>query len=228
MAKFYPYTVNSGQFNMDFDQGLVEYVYDKKEPVLRLYGWSPACVSLGRNQDVNSINEIYCRHNGIDIVVRPTGGRALFHSNELTYSFVCPVDFLEQGESVILSYKEISGAIKNAFSLLNIEADFPENKKTNFSPEYCMSLATGADLSFCGKKLVGSAQYRKQGIILQHGSILFNYNVEIIKNIFGQNTDLSHITTINDINPEISIWDICQAMKTGFENYFKISFEISN
>ena len=224
---FLPFRPNNGNTNMDLDERLLNFAIknDWQVPVLRFYGWAPACVSLGRNQDDEDINKVYCAEHGIDIVRRLTGGRALFHDDELTYSFVCPSSFLKSGETVLKSYKEISGALAAGFKRLGIELGFPETKKASTNYAYCMSLSTGADLSFCGKKIVGSAQYRKHNYILQHGSILFSYDTDKIKNIFGEEPEQNKITTLRDILPGISGYELCNALKKGMEEYFSIEFD---
>ena len=227
MAILFDYKINSGHINMTEDERLLNLSIENKEnsPILRLYGWSPACVSLGRNQPEESINVDYCKNNKIDIVRRMTGGRGLLHDKELTYAFICPESFLSCKNSVIESYKEISGALIEGFKELNINLSFPENKKAATKFDYCMSISTGADLSFEGKKIVGSAQLRKQGYILQHGSILFDYDESTIKEIFSEEVDKKSITTINEINPDISILDLSKAIKSGFEKHFNIEFK---
>ena len=223
---YIPYSVHSGDFNMEYDEELLNTAIEKAlhEPILRFYGWSPACVSLGRNQSDEHINKSFCRYHKIDIVKRLTGGRALLHDNELTYSFVCPADFLKHGESVINSYKEISGAIALGLRKAGIQAEFPQNKKASTNFEYCMSLSTGADLSYNGRKIVGSAQFRKHGYILQHGSLMFDYDSELIKNIFGENPQEDKITTINQIS-SLKLDELCSFLKAGFEEYFCIEFK---
>ena len=224
---FFPYKVNNGYTNMGLDESILNFAIanDWKIPVLRFYGWSPACVSLGRNQDDSCIDREYCKQNNIDIVRRLTGGRALLHDDELTYSFICPVSFLDKGETVLLSYKEISGALAQGFKELGIDVDFPQQKKVYTKHEYCMSLSTGADLSYNDKKIVGSAQFRKQGYILQHGSILFDYDKAKIKSIFQEEPDSAHIVTIKELFTNLSRYDFCSAIKTGVEKFFNIEFE---
>jgi lipoate-protein ligase A len=219
------YKENTGKYNMDFDlEMLNQSVREKdKEPVLRFYGWSPACVSLGRNQAENKINNEYCREHDIDIVKRVTGGRGLLHDDEVTYSFVCPIDFLNAGDSVINSYKEISSAIIEGFKNIDINLELGGKKKVEASHDYCMLLSTGADLSYNGKKLIGSAQYRTQGYLLQHGSVLFSYNKEVIENIFNEKTNENSITCINEINTKLTRYDITEAMKKGFKEFFTAS-----
>lgn len=207
---FIPYDVKTGAENMQTDNNLLENAVktNLKEPVFRLYGWKPACVSLGRNQKSDFIDEEVLKENNIDVVRRLTGGRALLHDNEITYSFICPESFLKNGFNVVKSYKEISQILINAFNKIGIELDFGGIKKPLKHPDYCMMAATGADLCFDNKKLIGSAQFRKEGYILQHGSILYDYDLNILEKVFKEKVDTSSIITIKEINPEISKQDI--------------------
>src|SRR5574344_95397 len=230
MGYFVPYNVYSGQKNMQIDSDILEFAISKKinYPIFRLYGWNPSCVSLGRNQNDNHIDKDYCQLNNIDIVRRLTGGRGLLHDDELTYSFVCPVSYLKSGEKVVESYKEISGAIATGLKLCNIIAEFSTEKKTDIKYEYCMSLSTGADLCYEGKKIVGSAQFRKQGYILQHGSIIFSLNNEQIEKIFKEEPNSSHIATIKSTLPNLSKKTMCECLKKGVEKYFAIQLSSQN
>ena len=226
MAIFHDYKVDSGQINMSTDENLLNFAIENslREPILRLYGWSPACVSLGRNQADSAVNQEYCENNKINIVKRLTGGRALLHDKELTYSFICPANFLNSSNSVILSYKEISNALILGFKKLDIELTFPENKKPNSKFDYCMSISTGADLSYKNKKLIGSAQFRKNNYLLQHGSILIDFDEEIIQNIFNETICEDSIITLKKINLDINIKTLAISIKQGFEEYFNINF----
>ncbi len=226
MAILIEYKENTGSYNMDFDKTLLDRAISGKikEPVLRFYGWSPACISLGRNQSSDNINTEYCKKTGIDIVRRITGGRGLLHDDELTYSFICSSDFLKDGNNIISSYKEISSAIIKGFRKLNIELDFGQKKQHRNSSDYCMLLSTGADLCYNGKKLIGSAQYRKQGFILQHGSVLFSYRKEVIKHIFNEEVQENTITCIKEIAPSLTKKDIAEAVLSGFSSYFSVLF----
>lgn len=226
-AYFIPYSVNNGKFNMKKDEQILSYAIKRSlnAPILRLYGWKPYCISLGRNQTGDKINREYCYMNGIDIVKRLTGGRALLHDKELTYSFVTPIEFLQEGSSVMSSYKEISGAVVEGLKLTGIETEFPANKKASTNFEYCMSLCTGADLSYNGMKLVGSAQFRKHGYILQHGSILIDFDSKKIENIFGEKPNEQKIISLSKIKPAFDFDNLCDNIKSGFENYFNLKFE---
>lgn len=212
---FLPFEINTGAFNMQKDADLLENAIKDKlsEPIFRLYGWSPACVSLGRNQKIAFIDENFLQSNNIDIVRRLTGGRALLHDNEITYSYVCPVSSLEHGENVTESYKEISQIFIDKFKKLGIELEFG-GKPARGHFDYCMLVSTGADLCCNGKKLIGSAQFRKEGYILQHGSILYDYDKTLLEKIFNEPINTSSITCIREINPEISQKDIIDLFVT--------------
>ncbi len=212
--RFIPFEVKTGQENMQIDSDLLEYAIKNqlKEPIFRLYGWSPACVSLGRNQKSDFLDLAFLKQNNIDYVRRLTGGRALLHDNEITYSYICPASFLENGENVVNSYKEISKILIAAFKKLDIELDFGGIKKVNGHKDYCMLVSTGADLCYQNRKLIGSAQFRKEGYILQHGSILYDYDKELLEKIFKEEVDTSSIISIKEINSNITKKDILKML----------------
>lgn len=209
-----PYHTNCGQVNMNIDSELLESsIRDgKKEPIFRLYGWNPPCVSLGRNQNDSFLNREFLKKNNIDVVRRLTGGRALLHDNEITYSFICPISYLENGEHVVSSYKEISQILIDKFKKLGIELSFGSEKPVKTGFDYCMLISTGADLCYQGKKLIGSAQCRKNGYILQHGSILYDYNRTLLEQIFNEPVNTDEITTVKEINPNLTKEEILKVM----------------
>lgn len=206
-----PYEVKTGFENMQTDLGLLEKAIKEKlkEPIFRLYGWSPACVSLGRNQKDDFLDKDFLKSKNIDVVRRITGGRALLHDDEITYSFICPIEYLKNGDNVTASYKEISQILINGLEKLGIELEFGMQKAVRLKFDYCMLISTGADLCYKGKKLIGSAQCRKEGYILQHGAIMYDYNPELLGKIF--NEEVSDITSIKEINPKIAKEDVINA-----------------
>lgn len=201
---------------MQIDSDLLDFAIKNslQEPIFRLYGWSPACVSLGRNQNDEFLDREFLKSNNIDVVRRLTGGRALLHDKELTYSYICPVSSLKTGQSVVESYKEISQILIDGFEKLGINLEFPQNKRPRTKNDYCMCISTGADLSYEGKKFIGSAQLRKEGYILQHGSILFDYDKDLIERIFSEKTDENALICLNRINSKID----CQAVISSLLN----------
>ena len=223
MAHLIEFETLTGEENMKKDLFLFENACKnkQKEPTLRFYAWKPACVSLGRNQNTDKINIKYCKENNIDITRRITGGRALLHQDELTYSFICPIAFLGS-VSIQKSYEIISGALIKGFKELELDVDFG-SKKPDTKYNYCMLLSTGADLNYQNRKIVGSAQYRANGYVLQHGSILYTINSNHIKNIF--NEDIEHkLITLSEIMPEINTNKIINALINGFEKKFNVKF----
>lgn len=213
--KVIEFEINNGETNMQIDSDLLDYAIANQleTPLFRFYAWSPACVSLGRNQSDEFLDKDFLHSRNIDVVKRLTGGRALLHDKELTYSYICPVSCLKNGGSVVASYKEISQILIDGFAKLDILLEFPQNKKAHTKFDYCMSISTGADLSHNGKKLIGSAQFRKDDYILQHGSILFDYDKGLIEKIFGEKVDEDFITTIKQIAPNLTINKLCDALQ---------------
>lgn len=212
MMKFIPYEVKTGAENMQTDSDLLDFAVQNKldYPIFRLYGWHPACISLGRNQQDAFIDKKFLKDTGIDLVKRLTGGRALLHDNEITYSYICPVSCLKHGENVMQSYVEISQILIDGFAKLGIELDFGASKPVNTKFDYCMLISTGADLCYKGKKLIGSAQCRKESYILQHGSILYDYDAALLEKIFNEPVSTDTITSVKEINPDILKNDVIE------------------
>ena len=183
----------------------------EKEPIFRLYAWNPKCISLGRNQKGDFLTQ------NIDCVRRLTGGRALLHDNEITYSFVSPINTIPNGETIIESYKYISGILIDFFKTLGVNLNFGENKRVSTHFDYCMLLSTGADVCYQGKKIIGSAQFRKNGYLLQHGSILFGYDKELLENLFKE--EVKGITTVNEILPDITKYEFVKKLENFIKAY---------
>ena len=196
--KYLGFSVNSGSLNMEIDTQMLENAISnsEKDILFRLYGWSPMCISLGRNQKDDFLT------GEIEAVRRLTGGRALLHDDEITYCCVAPADAIPNGQSVVDSYKYISGILIDFFRTLGVELDFGENKRVSTHYDYCMLLSTGADVCYKGQKIIGSAQCRKNGYILQHGSILFGYDKSLLENLFHE--EVKGIVTVNEILPTLT------------------------
>ena len=171
---------NSGEFNMQFDLDLVNRYKKSKTDYIRVYQWKPYAISLGYNQKNIEVSKDKCDLAGIDIVQRPTGGRAVFHTEELTYSVVMN----GEGKSVSEIYRFISEKLVKAF--VKYDSDLEkclsfEKSKLNFQEHYqnkssfaCFSASALNEIKANGKKLVGSAQRKLGDVVLQHGSILLN------------------------------------------------------
>lgn len=170
---------NTGEFNMQFDEMLVRHLLEGNGvPTVRVYRWKPWAISLGYHQDMSDIDMSLCKKNGIDVVRRPTGGRAILHAEELTYSVVMPAD----RRGIHQVYNDISKALVEGLkefgvmvSLQRSQPDFARMYK-NPSSIPCFSSSARYEIEWNGRKLVGSAQRRYSGgsgdVVLQHGSIL--------------------------------------------------------
>jgi len=208
--------VNSGTQNMALDLKMLDFAIKNKidYALIRFYQWYPKCISLGRNQ-----KEDCCDNLDIDVVKRPSGGRALLHDRELTYCFVSPVF----KPSIIESYKDISDGLILGFKKLGVKLNYAKNENSNLN--YCMNISSGADVSYKGKKFIGSAQYRKGCYLLQHGSIPYSLDYDLIEKIFSQKIKKEHIITLNEIGEEtgreFSTREIIEALKEGFREKFE-------
>lgn len=174
----------TGEYNMKFDTGrTMECSKGKAKPMFRLYGWKPWSVSLGANQKENDIDEKECKERGFDIVRRPTGGRAVLHANEITYSVVTP---LPQGLTIHDAYRDIHIFLLEIFekagcSGLDFERsqhDFRNHYKNSDMSVSCFASSARYEITHNGKKIVGSAQRLFGNILLQHGSILLDQGHE--------------------------------------------------
>lgn len=196
--KYYGFSTHTGEDNMQIDSDILENAIatNLQEPIFRLYAWEPKCISIGRNQKDNFLT------GNISAVRRLTGGRALLHDDEITYSCVTPISAIPNGEGITESYKYISGILIDFFKTLGVELNYGENKRISTKFDYCMLLSTGADVCYNGNKIIGSAQFRKNGYILQHGSILFGYDKELLEKLF--NEEVKGITTVKNILPNMT------------------------
>lgn len=138
----------------------------------RFYSWSPPAISLGRNQNAAEIDKERCIADGIDVVVRPTGGRAVFHADELTYSF-----FADTALPNEVIYRMVHETIARALARLGVVAEFCRSQP-DFRAHYamagsvpCFTASARYELQIDGRKIVGSAQRRSGNVILQHGSL---------------------------------------------------------
>ena len=172
--------VHSGVFNMEYDEALARALVDGiGNSTIRVYGWQPYAISLGWNQSMDEIDLSKTSVSGIDVVRRPTGGRAILHAKELTYSVVMQV----HDKNVLTVYEDISRALVAGLQELGAPVAI-EKSQPNFSSLYrsasavaCFSSTGRYEIKCHGKKLVGSAQRRYaaahgEEVVLQHGSIL--------------------------------------------------------
>lgn len=216
--------------NMGIDYALWRSVSQgKSPPVLRFYQWDPPAVSIGYNQSPEGIiNVDFCKKNDIPAIKRPTGGSAIFHDIELTYSFCAGTCYKTCFLSPIASYIEICKGIKTGIQKYGINLEirgYNESKEPSFTKRDCFSLSSRHDLVFNGKKIVGSAQRRNKSSFLQHGSILIEIRKKIWKNIFVEDVDFSKISSLKDEGINVKIENLIDFLKSGFEEVFEVEFQ---
>ena len=163
-----------GDANMRRDEAMAEACRIDSRPRLRLYSWRPWTLSLGHHQDDASIDRVGLERAGYGIVRRPTGGRAVFHAEELTYAVAMPAS----GDSVHDTYARISEALRRGLAHVGADVTFARSQP-DFREHYavddsasCFSASALNELVWNGRKLVGSAQRRYAHVLLQHGSLL--------------------------------------------------------
>jgi len=163
----------SGAWNMALDEALIGSVSAGAPPALRFFRWSPACLSLGRNQPARGLYDLDAiRSRGLDVVRRPTGGRAVLHDRELTYSVVVPADLLGGPRRC---YAAVNRALVRGLRRLGVDAALqPRDGRRAAMPSLapCFGDAAEGEVVVGGRKLVGSAQRRDGAVLLQHGSLL--------------------------------------------------------
>ena len=164
----------NGKHNMAVDDAIMTTVANAESaPTLRLYAWNPPCLSLGHNQRSAEVDLERLTAYGWDIVRRPTGGRAILHTDELTYSIILPTHHTLVRGAVVESYHQISQALRVALQNLGLQPEANRHNKGGKSPApACFEAPSDYEITTPdGRKLAGSAQVRRNGAILQHGSL---------------------------------------------------------
>ncbi len=197
--------------------------------ILRFYTWKPSGVSLGANQKPENIVDVeFCKEINIPVVARITGGSAIFHDKEITYSFSATNDE-EFFPGPMSSYEKICGALKSGLKNLGIDVGWRGisiGKEPSLTNRDCFSLSTRHDLVIDGKKIIGSAQRKDRTSFLQHGSLLIDIQRHLWEKIFLQNPDFSRIICLSEILTQVPDLDsIVSALVDGFEVFFEHKFE---
>ena len=230
---------HTGKFNMDFDLQLANESKND-HAFFRLYRWNPYCISLGANQSFDDIDLSKASADNIDVVKRPTGGRAILHAEEITYSVILPYSQISSAKDV---YQKISQALITGLELYN---PFLKNSELeNVQPDFKQLLQSGSgvlcfgstaknEVKFSGKKIIGSAQRKLKNTILQHGSILCGtFHKKIVEYLAGNEKSKSElekeltdktieIETI--LSTKVDYEKLSECLIAGFEQYWDIKF----
>lgn len=214
-------------FNMALDEAVSEAVRQKAAPpTLRLYQWDRPSVSIGYFQKISDIDADYCIENDYPVVRRLTGGRAILHDMELTYSLSSLHDSYPFNGSLFDNYKTISSALLSGLKSIGIEAAISFVKKRNegHGDPACFKAASYGEVTVESRKIIGSAQKRYKDGFIQHGSILVGFRPEELGNILKTNTthDFGNICSISDYAPNRSLDDLIYSLKEAFQKELNI------
>lgn len=221
----------SASENMAIDEAvLLETIHHNKPPTLRFYGWSRPAVSIGYFQELTKeINDDRCRLSDVKVVRRITGGKAVYHRDEITYSVVAGSSTGLFPDDIARTYRIISLCLLRGLSNLGIRAKLAETASIGVDrkPDLdacCFSVPAGNELMVDGRKICGSAQTRTRGGFIQHGSLLMTFDpVETADMILSSDAPDCHaklrksVTAVNELLPSpVSAETLCFALKKGF------------
>lgn len=227
---------------MAFDMAMTEAAARGETlPTLRVYAWKPYSISLGYHQSEKDIELDICRRDGVDVVLRPTGGRAILHANELTYAVSIPPASPFFNKEILAVYDMISRCLVASLRSLNINVDFERARKTpkDFSrgelSSLCYASSVQYEISIGKRKLVGSAQRRINGSVLQHGSILIgDEHLQITKYLTAKNEAWrdrvkkymeKNTATLSEVSENPLSYDLlANALRFGFQQELGIEF----
>ncbi len=213
---------------------LVAHAAGRVAPTLRFYRWDPPAVSLGYFQDpVTEVDREACRRAGLDIIRRPTGGRAVLHDREVTYSVVVTTDLLPG--TVVETYRSLAGGLVLGLRELGADAVLAPEKATPGGPGNphgaCFEVPSSYEIVVGGRKVVGSAQVRRQGVILQHGAILLELDAPLLARALGfapaaATRIAAKAVGLGDVLGRVPGYDeVCRAVAKGLETALGIRFE---
>lgn len=228
--------VQSAAMNMAIDEAiLLQHLRGEAPPTLRVFRWTQPSISLGRFQHVE--HEILCdlcEQRGIALVRRPTGGRAVYHRDEFTYSFVSSKAYgIPAG--IVAAYAHLAQGLIAALKLLDVPAELSEGRVSKQPSAACFASSTQADLTSGGFKLIGSAQVWKDEALLQQGSLpLDDRSAEFYALLrFANDTARAEAlaryrqqtTPLHTFAPQASWDEVAQAFLVGFSHALGVDFQ---
>ena len=219
-----------GPYNMALDEALLGTIQSQGGPItVRAYGWQPAVISVGYGQNVlRDIDIDTCHKGGMDIVRRLTGGRAVLHDEEVTYSIVAPEGNPMIGGRIHETYNRIGRALVCGLRHLGIRAELHRVSSASGRNPSCFSSTGRYEVVVGGMKLIGSAQRRIGGAILQHGSLLTGPGYKGLTKFLRRDvspapaeSSTNHVTTLSEILGYTPSFDrIADSLRLGFEEVF--------
>ena len=226
-------------YNMALDEAIAVTVRNSQAPpTLRLYGWNLPSVTIGYFQKIGEVDMAYCLQKNIPVVRRPTGGRAILHGNEITYSFSVKTRTGLFSKSLFDSYKKISAAFSNAFLKIGASPEMKLLKDNRRGPEasvqkspLCFQSVSYGEMTVDSRKIIGSAQKRWTDCLLQQGSIPLVIDRDGLAKVFRIDTCLDtkdSFTGLHDIFPGLIPDDLKAAIRISFEETFDVRLTIAS
>lgn len=228
MWRILEFIEGDGLYQMSVDEALLRSVAsDSSPPTLRFYTFKPPAITIGYHQKLDDETLNRAKKFNLQVVRRPTGGRAVYHDNNLTYSIVAKVSDPIVGGTIFDTYKKISLAFVRGFKKLglNFELQRIRSSSSNRSP-LCFSLPSRYEILCGGKKVIGSAQVRRAGAFLQQGTILTDEPNIPHSEIFETEDEFISISSV--LKRKIEIEELIKFLKNGFESQFGIKFKEEN
>ena len=224
-----------GALNMAIDQALLEmHARGNSPPTLRFYQWCPPAVSLGYFQRHSKIDLSVCNKMNINVVQRPSGGRAVLHQGDLTYAVIAGNHDGIPGEA-IAAYRLICEGLLMGFRLLGIKGELRQGKEKSSQRDICFLSGTVGDVLHDNRKFAGSAQYWYRSFLLQHGSIVLEPQTETLFKLWGGTYTypdhlrallLSRLTSLSEIlGREVNARDVETSIKSGIAQVLGIGLE---
>ena len=227
----------TGAYNMAVDETLLEQVAaGARPPTLRLYRWHPFCLSLGYGQAAADVDQVRLAARGWDLVRRPTGGKAILHGDEVTYSVALPLeDELARGD-VLESYRRLSEGLMAALVLLGLTpVSEKAHAQTSARGPVCFEVPSHYEITVHGRKLIGSAQVRRRAGLLQHGTLPLYGDIASICEVLPYESEVErdaarvHVraraATLQDVlGRRVDEQEAMAALAAGFEQTFSITF----
>ncbi len=209
--------------NMAVDMTMGEVSFKLKTPFLRIYTWEKPTLSLGKNQKISDVNFDCLKKYDIDCIRRPSGGRAVLHWDEITYSVVFPEGTKEFSMGVLKLYNELSDIFKEAFESLEYKVVKSDGRGSLKNPS-CFSSSARYELLINGKKFMGSAQTRFKKFVLQHGSIMLVPHWEVLNKILKVKTDIDHSEFAIGLFEvkKVSIRNIVEQIRKSFSKRYNL------
>lgn len=219
-----------GAWNMAVDEALAESVRQGGLPVVRVYRWAPPCLSLGRNQPARDRYDLDAlRRAGVDVVRRPTGGRAVLHHRELTYAAVLPDGALGPPRQ---AYAAVNRALVTGLQRLGVDARLQPASGPAARPSLapCFDAPAEGEVVAGGRKLVGSAQRRSGRVLLQHGSLPLRDDQSSVRSFLRDPSSVEDgatpPATLAALLGAEPAWDaLAAALRDGWAAALGVSFE---